>query len=373
MHAQWWLGSLLLVLGCGDVSRDEPKRPLCVGAHWEELRVDSHDSRDHGSVVKAADGSVIVWGGMGHYRGDDAFVFRDDGWRYFPDTGELRRIQGGPLREVPRAVALGNEIFVGGGSPPSGEAATDIARYSLETESWSTLTPPVPLASPVGVTDDRWWWALADGDLIGYSAAKASWTTVPIPDAPFAHAGSTALVGNELWTWRHMEPWEQGPDQLSRYRLDTHESSTVTAHTSGLGSVYMHWLPALDRVAIWGLADTIYNSTTDGWLVSVSTGAWVPMNLVGALPAPSDASTDSHISSVVDGKRMFVFTGEWLTSGTVGAMYDGDANVWTPLEHECAPPYAVGAAAIGEGKFLVWSSAFPDGETPYETAHIYTP
>lgn len=378
LSARAILVGLPVLVSCGNVTTDGEtnagRAPLCVGPHWEELRVDSTSMRIEATHVRAGDGSVIVWGGIG-WTGEwseEGSHFRTDGWRFFPETGELRPMEGGPALAEADGAAFDDEVLFAGGYATADSLASDISRYSLASETWSTLPAPETGLRAVGATSDMWLLVNSVGEKVRYSAITGVWSTLtemqfPQPDPWGSHV---TVVGNELWTWRDVSEdgnWDylSEMEALWRYDVATDHWTADKALGETKDSPTIVWLSALNRVAVFGgLLEDLDEPSNTGWLMDPTTGERTAMS---AAP-PVSARTANR--TVIDGKRIFLFN-EGAPDTPVGAIYDGVTDTWTTLDTECAPEYAESSIAIGGGRVLVWSNDWSASNR--ETAYVYTP
>jgi hypothetical protein len=362
-----------LVSACGNVSREKAEAPheLCIGPHWAEIHVESTDTRMEATFVKAADGSVIIWGGLG--KSDQSSLrYRTDGWRYFPDTGELRPLDGGPARAGnPAGAAFGNEVLVLGGYTETGAYPTDIVRYSITSETWSTLVPPEPYLTHLGATSDTWLLRDMFGSGSRYSATTGTWSSMNSLPGDGPYQDGAIVVGDELWEWKPSYPGYNpylGPAAVWKYDVGADHWTMQELPDEPGGGRVMAWLSAVDGVAVWGAEHVTYSPgpSMTGWVMDVSTGERTPMNLDGAVSAMPAVRT------VIDGKKIFQVSG-YGPDEPLGAIYDAEANVWMALDTECGPEHATSAIAISDGRVLVWSNTYAASGASYETAYIYTP
>ncbi len=319
------------VLGCGGEDCPPPEgewRPISL------LR--GPGARDLPAVVWTG-AEMIVWGGL---RRDQR---RADGARYRPSTDEWVAMADGPVAMTgTAAVWTGVEMIVW---DPSGAGAA----YHPGSDRWRAIATdgqPGDLAAPLAV------WTGAEMIVLDQLGARGG-RYHPAADrwAPVASDGPPAenVFFGAVWTGDEAIVWGAGQDFVPaahRYHAAADRWSPIEANQAMSGAgvwTGRELFFAGGGGEISSMAAARYDPAADRWREAAR--SFGPAGIIGQTAAWT-------------GERVIVWGGTALVGGesrevASGALYDPEADAWTPMAQEGAPSPRARAAALWTGSELV--------------------
>jgi RNA polymerase sigma factor (sigma-70 family) len=338
-HSMIWTGKELIVWGGGsqsvflnDGGRYDPATDT-----WRPLSLHNAPSPRwfHAAVWTGTE--MIVWGGRARF---ENFAVREDGARYNPatDTWTPLPANGAPTaRSQMGAVWTGTEMLIWGGTGEGWEVEANGARYNPRTDAWQPLAAqgaPEPRMEPSAVwtgsemivwggihysSDQTTFTTFATGGR--YDPARDVWTPLPVPGAPSARTGHTAV-----WTGREMIVWGGHEDiefleTGARFNVAANAwtpttLSNVPAHRMGHCAVWTG-----SEMIVWGGQASPDRLAKDGARYNPAADEWKPMP---ELEGPAARHFQRDDGAVWTGKGMLIFGG-----GTGREEFDS-TYLWTP-------------------------------------------
>ena len=318
----FWTGDSLLVVSGGSSSETDP-RGVEIATYdlesrmWKRAASSPLGWRSEFSAVWTGE-EVIVWGGSGEGGS------RNDGASYDPLSDQWTVLSASPLRGRTGHAALwtGSRMIVQGGSPGSG-LFNDGAAYDPITDSWASIAP-----APGG----------------GRSRAAIAWT------------------GSQMIIWGGVGSEGLPSDGLLYDPDDDVWTSTQKAPIAGRVEAAGLW--SGETFLVWGgssLRDDGQATFVDGATYDPATDSWRKLS-----SPPLDSRqqfaytwTGSH-ALFWGGTSQPLFGSRGAPAWKNGALYEPDADSWTPLP---ASPLErrYGSMAVWTGReVIVWGGCCTD-------------
>ncbi len=165
-------------------------------------------------TMDAAEGQVLVWGGLSTAPGDDGPTrYHDDGWSYDPASDQWRQLPPGPLSARFDHVSgwIGEELVIAGGQASDGDLVADAAAYDPAKGTWRRVARlPNAVGYAEATSTGRFLVVVGgccagDADAVAYDSVADTWIVLPPIRYPACdHCSRFApveMIGTAVVTW----------------------------------------------------------------------------------------------------------------------------------------------------------------------------
>jgi hypothetical protein len=307
--------------------------------------------------------SLFVWGGS-----DSNGNALDSGAIYSPATNTWDSVGKGlgmpSARSMATALWTGSVAIIYGGLDGKNNLLKDASAYDPIAKIWSALpSANTPRSQALGFWDGTravfWGGTTANATPIAGSDRfdLTSWTTATTGGDPGALLGAaTGFDGSVMYVQGGLLNGGARQDKVYSYTTRTDNWSNLAKSLSPRGGAFSVWDGS--HFIVWGGRDD-NGLRNDGKYMSGAT--WMPMGAIGAPSARLLLARRSGWAFTERPGVMAVVGGEVSISGngymgTDGATYDVAANAWKPIASwPSGEQHEYGMGAWTGTEFIVWS------------------